>query len=387
MSARPPSSTKDLRGIPPEVLRGVSMLKYKGNKPKLFFDQRPRTGVDQLFGREQDIEKLLRALEAGSWVSILGPRMVGKTSLALAGANAFAKENKYKVIFVDLRDTETFREATEKILGRLPKSILDTLLKYISEVSASAGGAGFSVKLKKSASAKRALSDALFKLENTILILDEVQSIYQGVHHFLKALGSVFNENHSLLIIFTGSYSGVVKKLFETTHRDSLFGRPPVDIPLAPWNEPVAEDFLRTGFNKLGIDYQEWEIRDAVKQLGTLPGWLNLYGVKRYIEKDHKKALRTTINKAVEEAEKELEHLLEGRSQKAREVIKLLALSASWGDLIQTGISEDALSRLLTTLTEGLFIVEKDEDTGVYYFTDPIYRKAAMKLPLTSSPP
>lgn len=325
---------------------------------------------------------MLRALEAGSWVSILGPRMVGKTSLTLAGANAFAKENNYKVILVDLRDTETFREATEKILGRLPKSILDTLSEYLSEVSASVKGAGFSVKLKKSASAKRALSDALFKLRDTILILDEVQSIHQGVSHFLKALGSVFNENHSLLIIFTGSYSGVVKKLFETTHRDSLFGRPPIDILLSPWKETVAEEFLRTGFDKLRIDYQEWEIRDAIKQLGTLPGWLNLYGVKRYIEKNHKKALKTTINEAVKEAEKELEHLLEGRSPKAREVVKLLALGASWGDLIQTRISEDALSRLLTTLTEGLFIVKKDEDTGVYYFTDPIYRKAALRLPI-----
>lgn len=46
------------------------------------------------------------------------------------------------------------------------------------------------------------------------------------------------------------------------------------------------------------------------------------------------------------------------------------------------GISEDTLSSLLTVLVEGLFIVRKDENTGVHYFTDPIYRKAAMKLPI-----
>ncbi len=352
-------------------------------KRESFFDQRPRRRPEQLFGRSEEIEKLLRALNARSWVSILGPRMVGKTSLALAGANTFASNNGYKVIFVDLRDTETFREATEKILGRLPKSMIEALSEYLSDVSASAKGIGFSIKLKKSASAKRALSDALFKLDNTILILDEVQSIHQGISHFLKALGSAFTENHSLLVIFTGSYSGVVKKLFDATYGEALFGRPPIEIRLAPWKETIAEQFLRTGFERLGVEYQDWEIREATRQLGTLPGWLNLYGVKRYIEKDHGLALKTTIDEAVKEAERELEHLLEGRSPKARAVIKLLALGASWKDMAQTGISEDTLSRLLSTLIEGLVIVQKDEDTGMYYFTDPIYRRAAMRLPLS----
>ncbi|WP_297457844.1 hypothetical protein [Thermococcus sp.] len=101
-----------------------------------------------------------------------------------------------------------------------------------------------------------------------------------------------------------------------------------------------------------------------------LPGWLNPYGVKRY------------IGEAIKGAERELEHLLGGRSPGVRAVVKLLALGASWRDMVGTGISEDTLSRLLSTLSEGLFIVQKDEDTGVYYFTDPVYRRTAMRLPL-----
>ncbi|WP_157868095.1 AAA family ATPase [Pyrococcus abyssi] len=352
----------------------------------LFFDQRPRTLPEQLFGREEEVEKLFRALEAGSWVAVLGPRMVGKTSLALAGANEFAKENGYNVVLVDLRDTETFREATEKILGRLPRSILDSISEYlssISEVSAKGAGAGLTVKLKKSAPARRALSDALFKVQDTILILDEVQGIQQGVPHFLKALGAVFNENHSLQIIFTGSYSGVVRRLFEATYSDESYGRPPISIMLTPWRESVAEDFLRTGFEKLGVPYEEWEIRDTIRNLGTLPGWLNLYGVRRYVERNHEKALKTAIREAVKEAKSELENILEGRSPKARKVVRLLAFGASWGDLIKTGISEDALSRLLGILMDELFILNKD-DMGIYYFADPVYRKAAMSIPLVT---
>nr|QEK15992.1 ATP-binding protein [Thermococcus aciditolerans] len=350
----------------------------------LFFDQRPRTLPEQLFGREEEVEKLFRALEAGSWVAVLGPRMVGKTSLALAGANEFARKKDYNVVLVDLRDTETFREATEKILSRLPRSVLNSISEYISrisEVSATKGGLGLTVKLKKSAPARRALSDALFRVRDTILILDEVQGIQQGVPHFLKALGAVFNENPSLQIIFTGSYSGVVRRLFEATYSDESYGRPPISIMLSPWKEPVAEDFLRTGFEKLGVPYEEWEIRDAIRNLGTLPGWLNLYGVKRYVERNHERALKMAVRDAVKEAKSELENILRGRSPKAREVVRLLAFGASWSDLIKTGISEDALSRLLGILTEELFILSKDE-MGIYYFADPVYRKAAMNISL-----
>ncbi|KUH32471.1 ATPase [Thermococcus celericrescens] len=353
-------------------------LGKKGEKAH-FFDQRPRKDASNLFGRDEEIEKLSRALESRSWVAVLGPRMVGKTSLAWAGANVFAGKNGYRVVFVDLRDTDTFRGATEKILGRLPKSTLDKLSKHISEVSASALGAGVAVKLKESTSARQALVDAFSTLKDTVLILDEVQNIQQGVPHFLKALGSIFNENDSLLIIFTGSYAGVVRKLFESTHEDPLFGRIPIEIRLSPWSEDVAENFLETGFERLGIGYTRGELREVIRRLGTLPGWLNLYGVRRYIERDHERALRTAMGVAVREAQKELEHLLEGRTPKARAVIKLLAFGATWGELLETGITKGALSHLLTILIDELFIVDKDE-SGVYYFSDPVYRKAAMGL-------
>ncbi|WP_206205998.1 ATP-binding protein [Thermococcus sp. JdF3] len=65
-----------------------------------FFDQRPRKDASNLFGREEEIEKLSRALESRSWVAVLGPRMVGKTSLTWAGANVFAAKNGYRVVLL-----------------------------------------------------------------------------------------------------------------------------------------------------------------------------------------------------------------------------------------------------------------------------------------------
>ncbi|MFA4662880.1 AAA family ATPase [Pyrococcus kukulkanii] len=346
-----------------------------------FFDQRPRKNKESLFGRSEELEMLINALHARSWVAILGPRMVGKTSLAWAGANTFAREMKYKVIFVDLRNAETSRQATEKILSRLPKSIFDTISKYIAEVSFSTGSVGASVKLRENVTARNALEDALFALKDTILILDEVQNVKQGVKNFLQALAAAFNENDSLLVIFTGSYAGVVKKLFEATYREGLYGRPPVEILLPPWPEWVAAEFLRRGFEHCGVSVTQREIQEAIWRLGTSPGWLNLYGLRRCLGATHAEALQRVFKKAVNEALKELEHFLEGRSPKAREVVKRLAYGATWSELEKTGISKDTLSRLLEVLTKELFIVVKDE-IGVYRFSDPIYRYAAEKLQL-----
>ncbi len=155
---------KTYEQYPPNQFGGIEVGR-RVERGISFFDQRPRKDKSRLFGRSEELNRLVNALHAKSWVAILGPRMAGKTSLALAGANSFAEEMKYRVIFVDLRNTETSRQATEKILGRLPKSILETLTKYIAEVSLSAGGTGGGVRLRENAAAKNALEDALFFIE------------------------------------------------------------------------------------------------------------------------------------------------------------------------------------------------------------------------------
>lgn len=74
---------------------------------------------------------------------------------------------------------------------------------------------------------------------------------------------------------------------------------------------------------------------DAVKQLGTLPGWLNLYDVEEIHRTKSSDCIGNTIDDAIKEAEKELEHLSEGRSPKAREVFRLLEFDASWRNVIR----------------------------------------------------
>lgn len=345
-----------------------------------FFDQRPRRDPKTLFGREREISRIVRAFEANSWVALLGPRMAGKTSLAIASSHLFSKENGYNVVFVDLRNATTSRQATERILSRLPESVLQKIAKYLSNVTLGAGGLSGSIHLRQHASASRALEDALFELEKTILILDEIQNLVQGVVPFMRALATAFNENDGLLVVFTGSYAGVLRKLFETSPSDEPYGRPPLQVTVSPWPEFTAVDFLKTGLEECGVEYTDSELGMVLWKLGTLPGWLNLYGLRRCLGDSDEEALSAVFSMGIRDARRELENFLKGRTPKARMALRMLSYGATWGELLQkTGMSKETLSRLLDALMNELFIVAKDE-VGVYRISDPLYRYAAERL-------
>jgi predicted AAA+ superfamily ATPase len=62
------------RGDSLKYLRGLSLPLFNLN-PKEF----PR----ELFGREKGLDELVRLVKARRWIAILGPRMIGKTSLII----------------------------------------------------------------------------------------------------------------------------------------------------------------------------------------------------------------------------------------------------------------------------------------------------------------
>ncbi|MEM3149921.1 MAG: ATP-binding protein, partial [Candidatus Nezhaarchaeales archaeon] len=65
------------------------------------FSLHPKEKTEELFGRENEIEELVRLIRAKRWVAILGPRMVGKTSLVKA-TNKKLESMGIKTIYVNL---------------------------------------------------------------------------------------------------------------------------------------------------------------------------------------------------------------------------------------------------------------------------------------------
>src|SRR5271169_5063778 len=59
------------------------------------FDLNPKDSARSLFGRDAELEQLVRLVEAGRWVAVLGPRVVGKTSLVKAANGRMSRRSVY----------------------------------------------------------------------------------------------------------------------------------------------------------------------------------------------------------------------------------------------------------------------------------------------------
>ncbi len=333
------------------------------------FRQDPCRSRRELFDREEELNQLVKALKSNVWVAILGPRMAGKTSLAYVGANLL---EDFSVVYVDLRGTYTMKKAAERILNSLPQSKLESLLERIKGIRIGK----FGIELKDS-SAVDVMERLFSELHNGIVILDEVQDVIYGVNHFLNLLARIRNSKRDINFVFTGSSIGLMRSLLEPSPKSPLYGRTPIKIELKPWDFKTAYAFLEKGLRECNVDYTGSEISETINELGTLPGWLNFYGLRRCLGKSHEKALEESTTEGVKVAKMELENLLKNRPAWARLVLRSLAFGARWHEMLELGASKAGLLKFLKTL-QNLYLISKEGE--VYRISDPIYRRASREL-------
>ena len=116
------------------------------------FNLNPKESPNELFEREKELEELIRLIKARRWIAILGPRMVGKTSL-LKVANTKLEKAKIKTVYANLWGAK----ATNGLLKALARGLNDekSLLQKIKDaakriegVSIVSGGIAISVSKK-----------------------------------------------------------------------------------------------------------------------------------------------------------------------------------------------------------------------------------------------
>ena len=344
------------------------------------FIQGPCESREELFDRDEELEMTLKCIRNGVWVAILGPRMSGKTSLAKVSANILREEG-YESIYVNLIGVKGVRECAERILGSIPRSFIERIGELKGFLEALGVKIGLETKLKPSTSSTKVLEKLFFELsrrEKLVVILDEVQEIKGGIGHFLTLLYRLRTTTRNLSFIFTGSAIGLMKTLLNPSPKNPMYGRTPVKVELKPWSMKLALEFLEQGLKKCNMRYSEEELEEAIRELGTLPGWLSFYGLRRCVGKPHEKALKEAKQQAIDIARKELQNMLKNRGEWTRKALRMLALGSRWTEILrETRISRKALRDLLQTL-KNLYLVT--EENGVYRITDPIYRQAALKL-------
>lgn len=357
------------------------------------FNLNPKESPNELFGREKELEELIRLIKARRWIAVLGPRMVGKTSL-LKVANTKLEKAKIKTVYANLWGAK----ATNGLLKALARGLNDekSLLQKIKDtakriegVSIGSGGIAISVSKKPMTTIWDLLETIGNQAGDCVIELDEVQELAAISGRLLKLLANIFNTHPNIVFVFTGSMFGLMKTLLEPGASSPLYGRSPAKLYLQPFEKELAQQFLKKGFKEYNLTIKDEIVNEAVERLDGIPGWLTLYGNNVAVRKlPHKKALEETLSEGTKIVKDELEHFLEGRDRQAYlAALKAAATPARWTEIKgaveiakASTVNDATVYRIIENLKAAMIIQEKE---NVYRVDDPMLRTLLLTSQVT----
>jgi len=371
----------------------LKRVKYLRGLSLPLFDLNPKESPEELYGRERELDELVRLIKAKRWVAVLGPRMVGKTSLIKA-ANPRLEDAGFKTVYVNLwgaKRTQGLLNALARGLNSA-KGLLERIrytLGRVEGVSVGPGGVSISVSKRPMTTTWDLLAAVGREGGNCVIELDEVQELAVISGHLLKLLANIFNTYRNVVFVFTGSLFGLMKTLLEPGPSSPLYGRSPANVYLHPFTKEEATNFLKQGFREYEVKVEDSLIREAVERLNGVPGWLTLYGNNVAVRRlDHKDALKDTISEGLRIVKDELEHYLEGRDSIGHlAALKAAATAARWSEIkgaveVRKGstVNDASIYNILESLKAAMLI---DEAEGVYRVNDPMLRTLLLTSGLT----
>jgi uncharacterized protein len=350
------------------------------------FDLNPKDTPESLFGRDKDLADLVRLVDAGRWVVVLGPRMVGKTSLLKAASRRISRPSIYVNLW-GARGTLGFARAFAHGLnssGSLLTKVRGAL-RRIDGVSIGPGGVTVSAPRQPLRSVWDILDVIGQEAGRSVIELDEIQELTQSSGAILKILGNVFNSHPDVVFVFTGSKFGLVRTLLEPRGDSPLFGRSPASLTLSPFEPDQSVAFLEAGFKEYRRTVPRPELAAVVnRSLDGMPGWLTLFGNRVAVERlSLQEAEESTIKEAKRVIRGELSHFFNGRDRATSwAALRVLANSASWTEVRDglsarrgTRVNDNTVKNVLGALAAAGLISEAE---GRYLIPDPILRSLVM---------
>jgi len=326
---------------------------------------------------------------------LIGPRMVGKTSL-IKVANT---KLDHKGIYVNLWGAKSTNGLLNALVTSLnqSKSLVQTIKDGARRIEGlSVGPSGISVTIpKKPLTTTWDLLNLVGRQSGKCVIeLDEVQELAVISGHLIKVLANIFNTYTNIVFVFTGSMFGLMKTLTEPKSSNSpLYGRPPAKVYLRPFDKKKSIDFLKKGFEEYRMQVNEDVISKAVEErLDGIPGWLTLYGNNVAVARlGQEKAMQETVNEALKIVKDEVGHYLKGRNRYAHlAALKVCATSARWSEVkgaieartrkgSRSSVNDATVHNVLESLKAAMLIEEERQQEGavggrVYTVRDPMLR-------------
>ncbi|MHB8565767.1 MAG: AAA family ATPase [Nitrososphaerales archaeon] len=335
-------------------------------KETLFYTA-PKDDPRSLFAREKELYDLMRYLQDKRWVVLLGPRRVGKTSLAQCAI----KKSGFDSIVLDARQNSDFAVS---LLSALSNESSVSVGGNLAVPSALPASLGFSYSKQNPMQGL----DSLLKKRNRrlILLLDEVQW-FRNPRQVIKLLAHIYDYHYDRVTpIITGSAVGVMRSILEPGEKSPIYGRPAIQMEVRKWVPSTSLRFLEEGVRQYRIEVDEKILAKTVDMLDGIPGWLTMFGFYFTAEpSDYDGALRKTIREALKIVNEETTNISKFARgwQSHRKILQsLVSGSKSFKDLLEaTQQTNSALSEHLDML-QRLCYVEKNLD-GRYVIVDPMF--------------
>jgi AAA+ ATPase superfamily predicted ATPase len=344
------------------------------------FDLAPKASSGALFGRDSELAELTRYVEARRWVVVLGPRMVGKTSLVQALRNRLRHPGAY----VNLWGVRNVQGLVEGLISGFNESVslrarLVRAARQLESVSVGPSGLALSGTRRPLRTAWDLLNLLGTEKRDCLVVLDEVQELSSNAGALLKLLGNIFNTRPNIIFVFTGSRVGLSRTLLEPTAASPLFGRAPLSLALGPFDRSTSARFLARGAQELGVSLAPTDIDEALAgALDGTPGWLTLFGNHVAVDRlSPKRALAETLREGKVAAETELSQFLSTHEARLYwPALKAMSVGSSWTSIREfigraTGVTvNDGVVQRVVRALESSYLARPVG--GTYTLVDPM---------------
>lgn len=344
----------------------------------MLFDPRPKVKREDLFGRDRELKMLSDNINLPI-ILITGIRRIGKSSIL----SVFLNEVNIPSVVLDLRNLRSNYGLRDLyyVLSKALSSNMDKFMDVLKSLSSiKILGNEIEIRWKgRDALTLSSLFDS-FNKRRVIVAIDEAQKLRgPRAEEVLNAIAHAYDYDRNITFILTGSEVGLLYDFLRLDDTNSpLYGRYCYRLEVNRFEESVAKEFLRRGFNEFNVSVSEKELEDALNFFDGIPGWLTFFG-NEYVRGNRRLELIKSM--AVELALSEMKSIVKERSRRYALVLKAIAEDMnSWSRIKRyveekegTTISSSILSNIINSL-EDMSII-KD-----YKFLDPVYREAALRL-------